>query len=221
MSAIARLGGKFFEKSGLTHPCIPVERYNVPLGVDRSQSIAKGIHLVLAVEQVIALRRDRRSGLDASPETWCRWEVLVEDRLVQLGGLIERRDTQFMVEDGYEVAICLDGARPVAGPGIQQHEEAMRRLVELIEFHPSCDGGDRPWIVPCGGQRHAEAMEGFSRLQPQSLGDCPLPIFEFGCIPDREPLEEVTAIEIGRLVKRTDAFGTHVCGLVAMLCRGG
>ena len=81
-----------------------------------------------------------RLGPDSLPHTRSRWKILVENRLVELGGFLEWGDTEFLVEHGNTTPVCLDRTRPVAVPGVKQHQQPVSGLVKRVQVDPTVDG---------------------------------------------------------------------------------
>lgn len=132
------------------------------------------------------------------PSPGSRWEILVENRVVQFSGLFERRHAEFAVKDGDTLPIRLDRSRPVTCPRIQGHDQAMRRLVRGVDPDPSGGRGESGRVVLALRMGDRQAAKDLTRRVAQRFGDRPRPILEVGRVLDREGPEEVASVQVGR-----------------------
>ena len=173
--------GQLLEQTGLSHPRRTGYGEDEPASAGcAAQCLLQLVQLSLPIDQVgLCLT----SGLDLRPDlsrrSRRRREVFVEDCLVELGRLLQRRHTEFLIEDGHTVSICLDGAGTVTGPGVEQHQEAVCRLVQRVELDPlgyRVDGGG---VLPGRRQSGPQPVECLTDSNPGGLGDVPHPVVEF------------------------------------------
>src|SRR5690606_39413313 len=92
-----------------------------------------------------------------------RRQVLVQDRLVELGRLLEWRDGELPVEDGHALPIGVDGPGAVPRPGAEEHEEPVGGLVKWIEVDPSRRSGGRRGVVAGGSDSRRPTLAAASQ----------------------------------------------------------
>ena len=173
--------GQLLQKTGLPHPRGTGHGEDEPASADGSaECLLELVQLGLPIDQIgLCLTSSRNLGLDPSRGARGWGKVFVEDCLVELGGLLERGHSEFLVENGHTVAICLDGARPVPGPGVEQHEDAVRRLVKRVELDPLGYGVDRCGVIPGRRQCGPQPVERLADSNAGGFGDTSHPVVEF------------------------------------------
>src|SRR5690606_36143495 len=111
------------------------------MGVCLRPPFLQGGQLGLSAHQGgVPFTRDRGPHLAANPRG--RRKVFIEDRLVELRGLVQRGHTEFPVENGHKRPVSLDGSGSITSPCLEEHEKPMRRFMELVEIYPAMVGGD-------------------------------------------------------------------------------
>ncbi len=197
-------GRRFVGQSRLPDPGFPFDRHqaavrrrSAPLGFDRGE-------LDVATDQ-----RDREGRLLIDPgargdgmtvhsraerrdrgRARGRLVPSVTDPVVELGGLLQRGDTELPVEQRDEVPVLADRAGPVAGAGQELDEPPLPALVERIERDPTAGGIHRAARIAgcdtCGHQPIEEVAD--EPLDPHRTPG--LPLVELWAVADREPGQE-------------------------------
>lgn len=124
-----------------------------------------------------------------------RRQLVGLDDLKQSGRLLERCDTQLLLQDAHAFFILVERRRPLAGPGVQTHEMAVCGLVQGIKGEPATRVLDRQPQLSLGIVADCEPFESGGKLAAQTLGLKELPVVEFGAVAQGEARQEITALE--------------------------
>ncbi len=164
--------------------------------------------------------RQRRSGRRGGNRIPARCggsgQILFEDRLVQLAGLLEGGDAEFGVQRRHQTAVGVDRAAAVPGPGVEQHGGAIGLLVQRVHADPPPRSLDRPGVVAGRCLGGSETLQHPIGATGRLLGSDARPGFEARGIAHHETGEELAAEQGGGAPHLGKATGTGGGGVMAV-----
>lgn len=124
-------------------------------------------------------------------------DLAAADLLVQFYRFCRWRRAQFIFENLAALLVLAQGGARLAGLGVEEHERAMRVLVERVQGEPAVGGGDSSLTVARGRVGPGQLRQQGARPAAQVLGRVGLPVVEVGCVRQREAGQKVGGVEAG------------------------
>jgi len=121
------------------------------------------------------------------------------DRVVERARLVHRRDAQLAVEHPHAFAVLAERGGAVARARVEAHELAVRRLVERVDREMALRVPERRAEIAVPLRVNGEPREDLGVRASQRVGLGGLPIVELRAVAEREALEQVAAVERGRV----------------------
>ena len=112
------------------------------------------------------------------------------DRVVELGGLPQRRHSQLAVELAHALAVLHERVAAASGARVEVDQPPVRRLVQRVQHEPLAGGGDRLLEAALLRERVREAVERARALATQRLRHAALPVVELEAVAQREAREQ-------------------------------
>ena len=209
-AAIVQGGDEILSEAGLAHARLALDHGHAPVGGDTAVQIGQRPPRAGASDQRLGGGRDRGRHLGDG-----RAAALVHG-VVELGRLGERPHAELTVEHAHALAVLAHGIAAAAARGVAGDQAAVGGLVQRVERQPLLGPGHG--LVPPAG-RHERIDEPVERRRPlaaDALGGQLQPVVEGRARADREPGEQVAAVQIGGGRERVGA-GRRVGGDAAEL----
>src|SRR6266542_587153 len=124
-----------------------------------------------------------------------RRRLVFFDCLIKLGGLLERRHAELLVEHAHTFTVLVDCRRALARPDEEPHQLAVCWFMQRVERQPAASVSD------CGRKRAEQrmaldqALQSSGKVAAQAFGLEALPIVKGRAIAQAEASHEVIAIE--------------------------
>jgi hypothetical protein len=224
-----RVGQKLLGQPGLADTGLSLEHHDVPHRPSGLVGPEQGTPLGLPPDERVFARPDegfaggrdlrllRPLGRRAFPGERRGWvQAVLLDGLVDPGSLLQRGDAELPFQDAHALAVLAQSGGALPRPRVELHQPAVRRLVQGIQSHPAACIGNSSLPLFTRAEAEAEPLQRPCQLAAQLLALEELPVVEGGAVAQREPRQEVVAVERHRFGEWVKALGADLALRVAV-----
>ncbi len=182
----------------------------------------KGQALDLHPDSTLSLCRGRDffwttgGDLDAELARLRPGPALLLDIPVQLGGLLQGRDPQLLLQDAHALLVLPQRGAALTCQGVELHHLPVGGLVQGIQRQPASGVGYGCRIAALGSMPGYQSFQRTGKIPPQALRLQELPVIEFDAVAQAEAGHEMVAVQTDCIFQMGQALLADVVGRVAV-----
>jgi hypothetical protein len=127
-----------------------------------------------------------------------------------LDGLFIRWGAQILLQHPLAFGVLAQRRGALTGPGIQPHQEALRRFVQWIQSGPTSGVSDSLLVLSPITLAERQALQGASKALAQTFALKELPLIKAGAVRQGESSHEVALVHGRRLGQSGETVRAHL-----------